>query len=167
MTMTELTHAYQHLAAQAGNDKVWMLQVEESITDHAVRLDLHGQHIARMDAAGLQLSKDLTRTGAELMAKVDETLEAFKPSLVTAEANDMELRKHVAAQDATMLGRLDKLEVKIQPAIDKWDLNLREHTQQAVQETTGALTDIMERMHIIETARAEATSGKLGSISPV
>ena len=115
-----------------------------------------------MDGAGLQLSKDLTRSGIELMAKVDETLEGFKPNLLTAEMSDMELRKHVAAQDTNMIGRLDKIEAELQSAIDKLDINLREHTQQAVQETAGGLADAMERLHIVETARG-MTSSRLSS----
>ena len=43
MTATELTHAYQHLAAQAALDKAWAKTVEASITDHALWLDRHSQ----------------------------------------------------------------------------------------------------------------------------
>ena len=39
MTITELTHAYQHLAAQSGLDRQWATRVESAITDHAFWLD--------------------------------------------------------------------------------------------------------------------------------
>ena len=38
MTALELTHAYQHLAAQAALDKAWAKMLEVSITDHALWL---------------------------------------------------------------------------------------------------------------------------------
>ena len=41
MTITELTHAYQHLAAQSALDKQWAGRVELAITDHAQWLDGH------------------------------------------------------------------------------------------------------------------------------
>ena len=34
MTLTELTHAYQHLAAQAELDKTWAVKVEGAVTSH-------------------------------------------------------------------------------------------------------------------------------------
>ena len=43
MTITELTNAYQHLAAQAGLDKQWSTRVEFAITDHAMWLDKHSR----------------------------------------------------------------------------------------------------------------------------
>ena len=39
MTVSELTHAYQHLAAQAALDKAWSKMVDGAITDHALWLD--------------------------------------------------------------------------------------------------------------------------------
>ncbi len=43
MTLSELTHAYQHLAAQAAHDKTWVKTVELTITDHALWLDRHSR----------------------------------------------------------------------------------------------------------------------------
>ena len=43
MTITELTHAYQHLAAQLGLDRQWAKRVESVITDHALWLDKHSR----------------------------------------------------------------------------------------------------------------------------
>ena len=56
MTITKLTHAYQHLAAQAALDKQRAGQVELAVTDHALWLDrqklagntLHGGVEARL-----------------------------------------------------------------------------------------------------------------------
>ena len=39
MTIQELTHAYQHLAAQAALDKQWALRFEGAVADHAQWLD--------------------------------------------------------------------------------------------------------------------------------
>ena len=43
MNLSELIHAYQHLAAQALLDKAWAKTFEASITDHALWLDRHSQ----------------------------------------------------------------------------------------------------------------------------
>ena len=43
MNLAELTHAYQHLAAQAAIDKTWVKTVETATTDHALWLDRHSQ----------------------------------------------------------------------------------------------------------------------------
>jgi hypothetical protein len=41
MTISKVTHAYQHLAAQAELDKHWAGRVELAVTDHALWLDRH------------------------------------------------------------------------------------------------------------------------------
>ena len=43
MNLSELTHTYQHLAAQVSLDKAWAKTVEASITGHALWLDRHLQ----------------------------------------------------------------------------------------------------------------------------
>ena len=43
MMIMELTHAYQHLAAQSGLDRQWATRVESAITDHALWLDKHSR----------------------------------------------------------------------------------------------------------------------------
>ena len=43
MNLSELTHAYQHLAAQAAFDKTWVKTVETAIADHALWLGRHSQ----------------------------------------------------------------------------------------------------------------------------
>ena len=60
MTLTELTHAYQHLAAQAAHDKVWVKTVELTITDHALWLDRHSR---AGDAIMHQVEMRLRRNG--------------------------------------------------------------------------------------------------------
>ena len=48
MSMAELTHAYQHLAAQAALDQGWMKKVQEALTDHAGRLDSHADCLKKI-----------------------------------------------------------------------------------------------------------------------
>ena len=43
MSLLELTHGFQSLAAQGEIDRKWMLQVEEAITDHATRIEQHAK----------------------------------------------------------------------------------------------------------------------------
>ena len=89
MSQMELTHAYQHLAAQAELDKQWMSKVEGAITDHAVWLD---HHVVEFRQVGpqLKLQKDL------VMRELDKRLKSHTGPSPSADA---ELRAHVKAQD--------------------------------------------------------------------
>ena len=80
MNLSELTHAYQHLAAQASLDKACAKTVEASITDHSLWLDRHSQagdaimhkveqRLKRQFGATAQTTQDDT-TGAALRAHV-------------------------------------------------------------------------------------------------
>ena len=92
----ELTHAYQHLAAQAALDKAWMSKVEEAITDHAVWLD---HHVREFRAVGPQLQTQKQ----QVMRELDLRMANFQPSVSGASPSaDAELRAHVRAQDAAM-----------------------------------------------------------------
>ena len=66
VTATELTHAYQHLAAQAALDKAWAKMVEGAITDHVLWLDRHASaDDAIMHQVEMRLERqfDATPTG--------------------------------------------------------------------------------------------------------
>ena len=60
MTLAELTHAYQHLAAQAGLDKQWSARVESAITDHALWQDKHTRAGNAVAASLTELTKTVT-----------------------------------------------------------------------------------------------------------
>ena len=113
MTITELTHAYQHLAAQAGLDKQWSTRVESAITDHALWLDKHSRagnsvaqslaDLAKTVANGAGGAKDEptnTTTGANGASGDDQK----------TDSTDAQLRAHVQAQDFAVTTRLDAAE---------------------------------------------------------
>ena len=98
MTITELTHAYQHLAAQAGLDKQWSTRVESAITDHALWLHKHSRagnsvaqslaDLAKTVASGAGGAKDEptnTTTGANGASGNDQQ----------TDSTDAQLRAHV------------------------------------------------------------------------
>ena len=70
MTLSELTHAYHHLADQAEKDKTWTKAVEHAITDHAIWIDrsicafkdcqkqIEGMRAARVSLPSAALSRD-------------------------------------------------------------------------------------------------------------
>ena len=60
MTITELTHAYQHLAAQAGLDKQWSTRIESAITDHTLWLYKHSRAGNAVAASLEELTKTVT-----------------------------------------------------------------------------------------------------------
>ena len=111
MTMAELTHAYQHLAAQAGLDKQWSTRVESAITDHAMWLDKHSR-------AGNTLAKaldDLTKAVADSSGQTTTTTattgaDGTSGGNTQADTTDAQPRAHVQAQDAAMGARLDTAE---------------------------------------------------------
>ena len=90
MTSTELTHAYQHLAALAALDKAWVKTVETAITDHALWLDRHS-HAG--DSIMHQVEQRLKR-------QFDATTQPPPTTTATAQAadtTDAQLRAHVQA----------------------------------------------------------------------
>ena len=67
MTIAELIHAYQHLAAQAALDKAWAKMVEGTIADHALWLDRQtsvGDAIMHQVEMRLKRQFDATPTAA-------------------------------------------------------------------------------------------------------
>ena len=103
--MSELTHAYQHLAAQAALDRQWAGRVEMAITDHALWLYKHkaaGNHVAaRFDGLTDHLAKGAS--GATTKNTTGATAGANNDG--TTDATDAALRAHVQAQDAAMGAR--------------------------------------------------------------
>ena len=97
MTLSELTHAYQHLAAQAAHDKTWVKTVELTITDHALWLDRHSQ---AGDAIMHQVEQRLKR-------QFDATVTTTATTAQTADTTDEKLRAHLQAQDTGVTARLD------------------------------------------------------------
>ena len=149
MTRSELTHAYQHLGAQASLDKGWMKKVEEAITDHATRLEQIFAHFRSLD--------DNLKDKVDNQT-VDEKLKDLKTSADPAGMSDRELRDHVQAHDQQVADRMASIESVLTASIANMDNELRMHTQQAIKETTGIVTDIAERLHMMETARGLTTS---------
>ena len=148
MTLTELTHAYQHLAAQAGLDKQWAGRVESAITDHALWLDKHSragnavhtslQALDRAVANGATGGTTTTTTGAH---------GANDPQASTADTADAQLRAHVQAQDVAMCARLDAAEQALRGSITSIDTDLPVHVQQAVAVTQQAVNDLGEKVY--------------------
>ena len=151
MTITELTHAYQHLAAQAGLDKQWSTRVESAITDHALWLDKH----SRAGNAVAKALDDLTKAVAD-GAKDEQTTTtgADGASGGGAQANttDTQLRAHVQAQYAAMGARLDTAEAALRELIGSLDTSLRAHVQESTAVTQGVVTRLSERVHLLDTA---------------
>ena len=142
MTLTELTHAYQHLAAQAAHDKVWVKTVEMTITDHALWLDRHSQ------------------AGDAIMHQVEMRLKRQSDATVTtttkaqpADTTDEKPRAHVQAQDAAVTARLDQAEAALQATLSALDGTLRAHTQEAVGATQAAVEALAAQVHLLDTAR--------------
>ena len=106
MTITELTHAYQQLAAQAALDTQWAGRVELAITDHALWLDrrklagntLHGDVEARLSDIEKRLADGAS--GATTTNTTVATAGAKNDIGTTTDAADAALRTHVQSQDA-------------------------------------------------------------------
>ena len=132
MTITELTHAYQHLAAQAGLAKQWATRVEFAITDHALWLDKHSR-------AGNTVTMNL----AELTKTVANGANGAKdePTNTTTGANgasgdgqptdntDAQVRAKVQAQDLAVTARLGAAEAALRELVTSLDTSLRAHMQ--------------------------------------
>ena len=124
MIPSELTHAYQHLAAQAPLDKAWVKTVEMTITDHALWLDRHS-HAG--DSSMHQVEQRLKR-------QFDATTQPTPTTTATAQAadtTDAQLRAHVQPQDETVTARLDKAEAALQATLATLDGTLRAHTRKS------------------------------------
>ena len=140
MTLTELTHAYQHLAAQAGLDKQWAVRVESAITDHALCLDKHSragnavhaslETLEKTVANGAKGGTPTTTTGAH---------GAGDPQAPSADSSDAQLRAHVQARDVAVCARLDAAEQALHGLITSLDTDLRVHVQEAVAVTQQAV----------------------------
>ena len=76
MTIQELTHADQHLAAQAALDKQWALRVQGAVADHAQWLDRHS-------AAGISVA-----------ARLDALASAMADSTTTITTTDNGAQRH-------------------------------------------------------------------------
>ena len=109
MTISELTHAYQHLAAQAALDKQWARRVEGSLTDH-----VHWRH--RHSTAGNSVAARLDSQATALSDLADKTImtgTAGATAGATApDATDTAVRAHVEAPDAAMGARLAAVGVR-------------------------------------------------------
>ena len=143
MNLSELTHAYQHLAAQAAFDKTWVKTVETAITDHALWLDRHSQ---AGDSIMHQVEQRLKR-------QFDAVTTTTKAQAQPADTTDVQLRDHVQAQDAAVTARLDKAEAALQATLAALDGTLRAHTQDAVGATQAAVEALAAQVHLLETAR--------------
>ena len=153
MTVTELTHAYQHLAAQAGLDKQWAARVESAITDHALWLDKHSRAGNAVHASVEALEKTLAN-GAKGGTPTTTTGAhgAGDPQAPPADSADAQLRAHVQAQDAAMCARLDTAEAALRELIGSLDTSLRAHVQESTAVTYGVVTRLSERVHLLDTA---------------
>ena len=159
MTNTELTHSYQHLAAQADLDKEWMKKVEAAITDHATWLDRH-------ERGNQGVRPELAFHRETVMREVEARIGELQPPPAVSPSADGELRAHVRAQDAAMGERLASVEQALRQAIAATDTELRLHAQEAVH-------TLAERVHVLEAHRGMTTSptspnagGALGGLSP-
>ena len=119
MSLSELIHAYQHLAAQAELDKKWMTEVEGAITDHAGWLDYFERGFRKV-------KPQLSAHRNELMIELDSKLNSFRPMMASPSA-DGELRAHVKAQDAAMGERLSGVETALREALSGLDQELSTH----------------------------------------
>ena len=137
MSLSELTHAYHHLADQSEKDKTWAKAVEHAITDHAIWID-------RSRDAFNGCQKQIEGVRAALGAQAAATPAPNTP-LGTTTADDA-LRAHVHATDTAMQARLQQVETTLRKALDSLDTELRQHTQEAVQELAG-------RVHLLQTAQ--------------
>ena len=101
MTPIELTHAYQHLAAQAAFGKAWAKMVEGAITDHALWLDRH------------------TSAGDGVMHQVEQRQVDATPTATAQKADltDAALRANVQSQDLAVSTWLDKSETALYAAL--------------------------------------------------
>ena len=120
MTITELTHSYQSLAAQLALDRGWMKQVEEATTDHAQRIDIFSTLLNNVDTRFREVTTTLEKDASKA---------------------DSELRQHVQAEDALTRERLNAAEQKLNAALDSLDTDLRKHTQEA-------LSGLGDRVHL-------------------
>ena len=109
MTITELTHAYQHLAAQLGLDRQWATHVESAITDHALWLDKRSR-AGNTVAANLASLTEHVAKGASGEPPTNTTGASGANNDNAAESADAQLRAHVQAQDVAMCARLDAAE---------------------------------------------------------
>ena len=172
LKITELTHAYQHLAAHSALDKQWAGRVELAFTDHALWLDRHksaGNEVAaRLNsmAANLASNANTNTTGATAGATTGATEGATAPA---PDATYVALRARVQAQDAAMGARLDATEACLRETIVALDTGLRVHVQEAVAHTQLALRSIGEKVQLLDTAcglSSDAPSSPRGSVPP-
>ena len=132
-SMTELTHVYQHLAAQSALGKQWAGRVELAITDHAQWPDRHksaGNEVATRLNSMAESFADLASKAAT--TDTTGTTGATAGATATApvpDATDVALRAQVQAQDASMGARLDAAEASLRETISALDVRLRAHAQ--------------------------------------
>ena len=116
MSLAELIHASQHLAAQSALDKQRAGRVEMAIADHALWLDMHkaaGNDVAaRLDSMADHLASaaTTTNTAGATAGSTGATAGATADNGTAPDAADVALRAHVKAQDAAMGARLDAAE---------------------------------------------------------
>ena len=95
MTIQKLTHAYQHLAAQAALDKQRAARVEGALADHAQWLDRHsaaGKSVAARFEALVTATANLTTTTTTTTA--DDGATAAEPA-PAPDGTDAALLAHV------------------------------------------------------------------------
>ena len=137
MTCAELTHAYQHLASQSEHDKIWCKKVEEAITDHA-------QWIDKARSAFIGQQKEISSLRVALGAHTQAQPAPSTP--LGATTSDQELRSHVQATDATTHARLDAVEAALRGALASFDVELRQHTREAVEA-------LANQLHVMQAAQ--------------
>ena len=151
MTITERTHAYQHLAAQAALDKQWAGQVDLAITDHVLWLDRHksagSEFAARLNSMAANLASNATT------ADLTGSTTGANATAPAPDATDAALRANVQAQDVAMGARLDGAEASLRQMIANLDTGLRAHAQEAVAQTQLAVKSLADKVHVVETAR--------------
>ena len=150
MTLSELTHVYQHLAAQAGLDRQWAARVESVITDHALWLDKHSR-AGNSVAADLASFTETVASGAKGETRTNTT-GASGSNDPPADSTDARLRAHVQAQDVAVTARLDAAEAALRELITSLDTSLRAHVEEAVAVTQRAVTTLGEMIHLLDTA---------------
>jgi hypothetical protein len=150
MTLNEFTHAYQHLAAQAGLDKQWASRVESAITDHALWLDKH----SRAGNSVAPALADLTETVAN-GAKGEtptNTTGASGAKSTKADFTDAQLRAHVQAQGVAVTARLDAAEAALHALVTSLDTSLRAHVQESTAVTQEVVNKLSEKVHLLDIA---------------